>query len=42
MGTIIGRAAAARMLAAQDKIMIITHVSPDVGTLGSGVAMYHA
>ena len=42
MGTTIGRAAAARMLAAQDKIMIITHVSPDGDTLGSGFALYHA
>ena len=42
MGTSIGRAAAARMLAAQDKIMIITHVSPDGDTLGSGFALYHA
>ena len=42
MGTIIGKAAAARMLAAQDKIMIITHVSPDGDTLGSGFALYHA
>lgn len=42
MGTSIGRAAAARMLAAQDKVMIITHVSPDGDTLGSGFALYHA
>ncbi len=42
MGTTIGKAAAARMLAAQDKIMIITHVSPDGDTLGSGFALYHA
>ncbi len=42
MGTTIGKAAAARMLAAQDKIMIITHISPDGDTLGSGFALYHA
>ncbi len=42
MGTTIGRAAAARMLAAQDQIMIITHISPDGDTLGSGFALYHA
>ena len=42
MGTTIGKVAAARMLAVQDKIMIITHVSPDGDTLGSGFALYHA
>ncbi len=42
MGTTIGKTAAARMLAAQNNIMIITHVSPDGDTLGSGFALYHA
>ena len=42
MGTTIGKAAAARMLMQQDRIMIISHVNPDGDTLGSSFALYHA
>lgn len=42
MGKTISRIGAARLLAQQDNVLILTHVNPDGDTLGSAFALYHA